>query len=73
MKTERQGLQSTKATNKEEDDSSPEDSFLPSDSPNVKCNEVCYALIDIEKDSVAHMDLTGCFPKRSHEVTNVSW
>ena len=62
MKTERQGLQSTKS-----DEITPlQDSldfFLPSDIPNVKTNQGCYALLDRNSLTTVYMDLTGCFPK----------
>lgn len=64
MKTNLQGLQSTKS-----DEITPLqeslDFFLPSDRPNVKTNQVCYALIDRNYLTTAYMDLTGRFPKRS--------
>ena len=61
LKSERQGLQSTKA----DSINTAQDYFPSSDSPNTKTNEVCYALIDMESESVGYMDLTGRFPKRS--------
>ena len=44
-----------------------EDHFPPSPTPNVKTNNVCYAIIDKEEISTAYTDLTGRFPMRSSQ------
>ena len=45
-----------------------QDYFLPSDTPNIKSNMVCYALIDHSQSSIGYINLTGRFLKRSsHE------
>ena len=63
MKSERQRLQSTKLPTKTKEQTILQDYFPTSDLPNEKINEVCYALIDIEKESIGYMDLTGHFTK----------
>jgi hypothetical protein len=42
-----------------------DDHFPPSPSPNIKCNEVAYAIINRADMSVGYMDGTGRFPQRS--------
>ena len=44
-----------------------EDAFPPSPTPNVKTNEVAYAVIDPDTLSNAYFDLTGRFPQRSSQ------
>ena len=62
LKSEKQGLQSTKANLI---NATQEDYFPSSDVLNVKTIEVCYVLVDIEEESVGYIDLTGRFLKRS--------
>ena len=42
-----------------------EDTFPSSPSPDIKTNEVAYAIIDPDLLSNAYFDLTGRFPQRS--------
>ena len=63
LKSKRQGLQSTKLPTKIEEQTILQDYFPTLDSPNKKTNEACYALIDMEKESVGYIDLIGHFPK----------
>ena len=42
-----------------------EDAFPPSPNPNIKCNEVAYAVLNPESMSNAYFDMTGKFPHRS--------
>ena len=42
-----------------------DDAFPMSPSPNKKCNEVAYAIINSDAMSNAYCDLTGRFPQRS--------
>ena len=61
LKSEKQGLQSTKTTNS----SSPSEDYFPTSArPNKKSKEACYALYEA-CDIAGHMDLTGRFPKTS--------
>ena len=63
---EKQGLQSTKATN--HNLSLPEqlmDQFPLSEIPNVKTHHVCYVLVNPHEIATGFMDLTGRFPRRS--------
>ena len=39
--------------------------FPISDKPNIKSNSVCYALINSNANSTAHMDMMGRFHKKS--------
>jgi len=64
LKSERQRLQSTKLPTKTKEQTILQDYFPTSDLPNEKINEVCYALIDMEKKSKGYMNLTGRFPKQ---------
>ena len=41
------------------------DAFPPSDNPNIKTNEVIYAIFDSSSKGLAYIDLTGRFPYRS--------
>ena len=41
------------------------DSFPPSESPNIRTNEVAYAVINKNEVCTAYTDLTGRFPMRS--------
>ena len=41
--------------------------FPPSDSPNIKQNEVLYLLVDSSPSSLSYIDLTGRFPYRSDQ------
>ena len=64
MKTERKSLQSTKP----DVDILVQDlnNYFPiSKQPNVKLNQVYYALIDLQFIVTEYIDLTGCFLKRS--------
>ena len=60
LKSEKQGLQSTKKalTPKEELDEY-KDFFPASEQPNVRTNQVCYSIIDPSETSISYMDLTG--------------
>ena len=64
LHSEKQGLQSTKKQTKQEELTDIQDFFPPSESPNHRTNEVCYAIIDLEKE-LGFMDLTGKFPRKS--------
>ena len=64
MKTQRKGLKSTKS-NVTTSAQKSLDFFLPSDRPNVKTNQACYAIVDLNSLTTACMDLPGRFPKRS--------
>ena len=64
LHSERQGLQSTKKQTKQEELTDIEDYFPPSDVPNIRTNEVCYTIIDPQKE-ISYMDLTGRFPRKS--------
>ena len=73
MNTERQGLQSTKPkpqsttiTNKKNNTTDEEQDYFPTpEQPNIKSNQVCYALINPTSTSTEYVDLTGRFPKKS--------
>ena len=39
--------------------------FPPSDSPNLKTNEVIYSIIDFSPTGLSYIDLTGQFPYKS--------
>ena len=39
--------------------------FPPSDSPNLKTNEVIYSIIDSPPTCLSYIDLTGRFPYKS--------
>ena len=66
VKSEKQGLQSTKILIKhEEEEEEEQDYFPPSDEPNVPSNHICYALMQLECESTACVDLMGRFPKKS--------
>ena len=41
------------------------DLFPPSDSPNLKINEVIYSIIDSPPTGLSYIDLTGRFPYKS--------
>ena len=41
------------------------DCFPPSDSPNIKRNEVLYSLVESSPSGLSYIDLTGRFPYRS--------
>ena len=66
LKTEHQGLQSTKIIpiSKKELDELDKDYFPTPDSPNLQSNQVCYALIQPDEISIGFLDLTGWFPKK---------
>ena len=42
-----------------------QDYFPLSDTPNIRSNMACYALIDYSQSSIGYINLTGRFPKRS--------
>ena len=46
------------------------DAFPASPTPNVKCNDVAYAVIDPDTLSNAYFDMTGKFPRRSTRGNN---
>ena len=60
LHSEKQGLQSTRPNKDEE-----KDTFPPSNSPNLRINDVCYAIVNLQEITTGCMDLTGRFPKRS--------
>ena len=62
MKSEKQGLQSSKHQPSLDEE---QDYFPTPQNPNVKSNQVCYALVKPESTTTAYMDLTGRFPKKS--------
>lgn len=66
-KRERQGLKSTKHCSQPIDPDILDDSFPISDAPNVKTNEVAFAILDPTTTSKAYFDLTGRFPHRSFQ------
>ena len=63
MHAESQGLQSTKPKNTENEEEL--DSFLTPNEPNIKINNVCYAIVNLNKIITGYINLTGHFPKRS--------
>lgn len=65
IKQERHGLQSTKLTNNHPTTEQENDFFPPSDTPNIKTNEVMYSLVNNNKEGLGYFDLTGKFPYRS--------
>ena len=66
LKQERQHLQSTRIKATQDNDDS---HFPPSDEPNVKTNDVIYAILDYNKSGKAYGDLTGKFPVISSRGT----
>ena len=63
LKSECQGLQFTPIVNAVSHNY--QDYFPISDQPNVRSNQVCYALINPSSSVTGYMDLTGRLPKRS--------
>ena len=65
MKSENQGLQSTRIFTKREEQEEQQDHFPTPHAPNTKSNQVCYAIIQPENTSTACIDLKGRFLKKS--------
>lgn len=68
LNTKKQGLKSTKlkqSNNKTIAAQDDTDYFPSSLIPNIKTNDVCYAIFDLAVVTAGYMDFTGSFPKTS--------